>query len=165
MCMQHTGLRPVTHHTTPCCRIGWLYTHPTNWNMWDHVSICQWCPPNLVDRQLFQPTDHIQYKVLVHWVGIKPMTQDSQSQTQATWPVAVHGITVEEWYQKEWEAICMYVICIYKSQLILAPRYPTIECIPLLDRLQNGTYWLKKWLDKVRHQITMTEVLQKGRDG
>jgi len=27
------------------------------------------------------------YKVLGHWVGIEPITQDSQSQTQTTWPV------------------------------------------------------------------------------
>jgi len=27
--------------------------------MWDHFSICQWCPPNLLDRKQFQPTDHI----------------------------------------------------------------------------------------------------------
>jgi len=43
--VQHSGQRPVTHHTTPYCSIGWLYTYPTNWNMWD-----QWCSPNLVDR-------------------------------------------------------------------------------------------------------------------
>jgi hypothetical protein len=31
----------------------WLYIYPTNWNMQDHFSICQWCPPNLVDRKQF----------------------------------------------------------------------------------------------------------------
>jgi hypothetical protein len=52
-CAKHTGLRPVTHHTTPSRRIGWLYTYPTNWNMGYHFSICQWCPPSLVDRKQF----------------------------------------------------------------------------------------------------------------
>ena len=58
-CMQHTGLRPVTHHTTPSHKIGWLYTYPTDWNKQDHFSICQQCPPNIVDRKQFQPADHV----------------------------------------------------------------------------------------------------------
>jgi hypothetical protein len=45
--------------TTPSYMIEQLYTYPINWNVWDHFSICQWCPPNLVNRKLFQPTDHV----------------------------------------------------------------------------------------------------------
>jgi hypothetical protein len=57
--MQQLEQRPVTHYTTPIRRIGWPYTRPTNRNMQDHFSICQQYPPNLVDRKLLQPTDHI----------------------------------------------------------------------------------------------------------
>jgi len=58
-CMKHNGLRPVTYHTTPSCRIGWLCTYHTKCNMRDCFSICQWCPPNLVGRRQFQPADHV----------------------------------------------------------------------------------------------------------
>jgi hypothetical protein len=58
--MQHTGQRPVTHHN-PVLQ-DWV---TTNWNMRDHFSICQWCPPNLVDRKQYQPADHIPVKITI----------------------------------------------------------------------------------------------------
>jgi len=82
--MQHTGLRPVTHHTTPSCRIGWLYTYPTNWFF--HLPMVSTKPCG--QKAIFSHLTTYRYNIPVHWVWIKPTTQDSQSQTQTTQPGA-----------------------------------------------------------------------------
>jgi len=88
--------------------IGWLYTYPTNWNMLDQFSICQWCPPNCVDRKQLQPTDHVLVQTLVHWVGIKPMTWDSQSQTWTTGPVGIISESNDK-LEKKQKSICIEI--------------------------------------------------------
>jgi hypothetical protein len=82
-CLKHTGQRAITHHTTSSHRIGFLYTHTPLIGMCRTVFLS----PNGV-QQTFCVQEAISANWpctgTKYWVGIKPMTWDSQSQTWTT---------------------------------------------------------------------------------
>jgi len=110
-CMQHTKQRPVTHHTTPPTGLG-DYTHTPL------IGICRTIFPsaNGVHQTLWTGSNYSQltmywYIVPVHWAGIKPMTLDSQSQTQTTWLVDDCPFMFSTMWQIFLKALLLLDIC------------------------------------------------------
>jgi len=71
----------------------------------------------------------------------------------------VHGANVKEAKQRAREAIITKIKKLYKTPPRLASRYQSILSVPLEIRIRKSTAQLQDWLNKIRHQQRVSEIL------
>jgi hypothetical protein len=74
--------------------------------------------------------------------------------------VYVHGTTIKETKEKLRAKVTQQVMQLYQNPPILAPRYRKITSTSLGDRLLKPTKELIDWMERIKHQQKVTEMIQ-----
>lgn len=77
---------------------------------------------------------------------------------------AVHGKTLAEWAQKEWERVLNHVRKLYGVPPVLLSRYAAVQSVPLEERLQRPTFVLQLWLRQVAKQVQVSALAKQHSD-
>ncbi len=71
----------------------------------------------------------------------------------------IHGKSTEEARANARAAIIRQISVLYKTPPVLAKRYACITEIPFETRIRKTTTQLQQWMDRVKHQIKMSQYL------
>jgi hypothetical protein len=78
---------------------------------------------------------------------------------------AIKGITLVKQKARERTVLQQQAQKLYANPPILHPKFPRITSVPLHSRLSSTTKHIMEWLQKITHQIKVTQYLQRYNKG